>query len=565
MVRPDDERGSVNERLAQLADRYWDRVMEANPMWASLLGDHRFDAEVENLSRSAEEELTADLDSIVVQAKEIDPSGLDKNDRITRHVLLSEAASQADALRSRLPEFMVDPMLGVHMDVIQGVSQLRANDAEQANAYLEKASKTGRLFDQALQRHRDGVANGRTPPQAAIEKVLKQIDAYLETPLTADAFMQISLPEGMDIEQWQVEMIEQVREVVRPAFARYRDGIATDIAPHGRPPEKSGVCWLPDGEEIYRRAVKRYTTLDLDPRDVHQIGLDEIAALEDEYRALGGPVLGTTNVAEIYERLRNDPALRFETADQVHQAAESALARAREAIPQWFGRLPEAPCMVQPIPDIGAADATLAYYFPPADDGSRPGIFFINLSEPTTRTRFESEALAFHESIPGHHLQIAIAQELEGVPTFRRNGNVTVYAEGWGLYTERLSDEMGLYSGDLERMGILSFDSWRAGRLVVDTGLHALGWSRQQAIDYFMKNSPQAPNNIVNEVDRYIGYVGQALAYKIGQREFFRLREHARKSLGSRFDIKAYHDTVLEDGPVPLDLLGELVEEWIRA
>jgi uncharacterized protein (DUF885 family) len=333
------------------------------------------------------------------------------------------------------------------------------------------------------------------------------------------------------------------------------------VLPHARPPEKSGVCWLPEGEELYERAVRRYTSLDLDPREVHQIGLDEIASLEDEYRALGETVLGTTDVSKIYDRLRNDPALRFETADQVHQAAESALARAREAIPDWFGRLPEAPCMVQPIPEIGAADATLAYYFPPADDGSRPGIFFINLTEPTTRTRFESECLAFHESIPGHHLQIAIAQELDGVPTFRRNGIVTVFAEGWGLYTERLSDEMGLYSGDLERMGILSFDSWRAGRLVVDTGLHALGWSRQQAIDYLMENSPQAPNNIVNEVDRYIGYVGQALAYKIGQRELFRLRDEAKKALGSKFDIKAYHDAVLENGPVPLELLGELVRE----
>ena len=318
-----------------------------------------------------------------------------------------------------------------------------------------------------------------------------------------------------------------------------------------------------DGEEIYQRAVRRYTSLDLDPREVHQIGLDEIASLEDEYRKLGDPVLGTTDVPEIYDRLRNDPDLRFETADEVHQAAESALARAREAIPEWFGRLPEAPCIVQPIPDIGAADATLAYYFPPADDGSRPGIFFINLTEPETRTRFESEALAFHESIPGHHLQIAIAQELDGVPRFRRNGIVTVFAEGWGLYTERLSDEMGLYSGDLERMGILSFDSWRAGRLVVDTGLHALGWSRQQAIDYLMDNSPQAPNNIVNEVDRYIGFVGQALAYKIGQRELFRLREEARTALGGDFDIKAYHDAVLENGPVPLDLLGDLVRETL--
>jgi uncharacterized protein (DUF885 family) len=314
---------------------------------------------------------------------------------------------------------------------------------------------------------------------------------------------------------------------------------------------------------VYARAVRRYTSLNLSPAEIHQIGLDGISSLEDEYRSLGDKVLGTGDVPTIYERLRNDPALRFGTAEEVHRAAEGALARAREAIPNWFGRLPEAPCIVQPVPDVGAADTTIAYYFPPADDGSRPGIYFINVSEPTTRTRFEAEVLAFHESIPGHHLQIAIAQELPGVPTFRRNGSVTVFVEGWGLYTERLAEEMGLYSGDVARMGVLSFDSWRAGRLVVDTGLHYLGWSRQQAIDYFVENSPQATNNIVNEVDRYIGYVGQALAYKIGQRELFRLRAEAQRAMGSRFDIKGYHDTVLENGPVPLDLLGQLVSEWV--
>lgn len=301
----------------------------------------------------------------------------------------------------------------------------------------------------------------------------------------------------------------------------------------------------------------------MDPGEIHQIGLDEIASLEDEYRQLGDDVLGTTDLVEIYERLRSDPALRFETPEQVQEQAERATARANESTPDWFGRLPVADCVVQPIPEPGAKEAPLAYYLPPADDGSRPGIFFINLTEPSTRTRYESEALAFHEGVPGHHFQLAIAQELEGLPAFRRNGLVTVYVEGWGLYCERLADEMGLYSSDLERLGILSFDSWRAGRLVVDTGLHALGWSRQQAIDYLLENSPQAPNNIENEVDRYIGYTGQALAYKIGQREIFRLRDEAKRTMGDRFDIKGFHDTVLGSGPMPLDLLAELVSEWV--
>lgn len=214
------------------------------------------------------------------------------------------------------------------------------------------------------------------------------------------------------------------------------------------------------------------------------------------------------------------------------------------------------------VPAPGAADAPIAYYLPPATDGSRPGSYFINTTEPTTRTRYEAEALAFHESIPGHHLQIAIAQELEDIPEFRKHALVTVYVEGWGLYTERLADEMGLYSGPLQRMGMLSFDSWRASRLVVDTGIHALGWSKQEAIDYMVANSPQALNNIETEVERYIGMPGQALAYMIGRREIMRLRSEAKRALGDRFDIKGFHDTVLGSGPVPLGILARLVTDW---
>ncbi|HEX9977075.1 MAG TPA: DUF885 domain-containing protein [Acidimicrobiia bacterium] len=558
----------MNQGLQRLSDRYWDRLMAAAPMWASIIGDHRFDGEVEDLSADAEAALAAEFHSVVRDAEAIDPATLDRDDQITRRVLMFEAGSQAGSLDSRVTEYLVDPMLGIQADLVQTVPQLRAADGEQADAFVAKAAKTGRVFDQALERHRQGVSNGRTPPRVSVEKALGQLDAYLQSPVESDPFLQIGTPDGwseIELARWRNAMSEQVRAVVRPSAARYRDGVAADVLPHARPEEKSGICWLPDGEEIYHRAVRRYTSLDLTPEQIHQIGLDAISSLEDEYRSLGSKVLGTADVPEIYRKLREDPSLRFETADQVQQAAESALSRANAAIPHWFGRLPVSPCVVQAIPDIGAADATLAYYLPPAEDGSRPGIFFINLAEPNTRTRFESEALAFHESVPGHHLQLAIAQELDGVPSFRRHGMVTSYVEGWGLYTERLSDEMGLYSNDLARMGILSFDSWRAGRLVVDTGLHAMGWSRQQAIDYFMANSPQAPNNVVNEVDRYIGYTGQALAYKLGQREIVRLREHARKSMGADFDIKGFHDTVLESGPVPLDLLGELVEEWMEA
>lgn len=557
----------MNPQLAALADRYWDLLLEAGPTTATLLGDHRFDDRLEDPSREEEDRLIAALDGIVAEAETLDPATLDATETVTRQVLTFEAQTQAGHLRSRSAEYLVDPMLGPHMEVVTYIPQLTPVTAEHAAAFVVKASRLGTAFDHAVDRLREGVANGRTPPRVAVEKVLGQLDAYLASPVEKDPFLAIRPPADMTEAQaadWRRAMQEQVEQVVRPAFARYRAAVAAEVLPAARPPDKSGICWLADGAEVYHRAVRRFTSLDLDPREIHQIGLDGIAQLGEEYRELGGKVLGTTDLPEIYRRLRHDPALRFETAAQVKAQAEASLARAEAATPQWFGVLPQTPCILMEVPEVGAEDAPLAFYLPPAADGSRPGMFFVNTTQPTTRTRYESEALAFHEGVPGHHFQLALAQEMTDLPTFRRHALATAYVEGWALYCERLADEMGIYSGDLERMGILSFDSWRYGRLVVDTGVHALGWSRQQAIDYLTENSPQAPNNIENEVDRYIGWPGQALAYKIGQREILRLRAEARRALGPDFDIKGFHDTVLTCGPVPLGVLGDLVRAWTK-
>ncbi|MFH1330197.1 MAG: DUF885 domain-containing protein [Actinomycetota bacterium] len=557
----------MNRQLAALADRYWDLLMESSPTSATLLGDHRFDDRIEDPSREAEDRLIAALSAMVAEAETLDPADLDATDLVTRRVLMFEAGAQAEGLRSRSAEYLVDPMLGPHMDVVTYVPQMTPVTTEHAAAYVVKASRLGAAFDQAVERLREGVVNGRTPPRVAVHKVLIQLDAYLASDVEKDPFLAIRPPADMSeaqVAEWRRAMRDQVEQTVRPAFARYREAVADTVLPAARPQEKSGICWLPDGEEVYRRAVHRYTSLELDPREIHQIGLDGIATLEDEYRELGGKALGTTDLEEIYRRLRHDPALRFETGEQVKAQAEESLARANASTPEWFGVLPQTPCILQEVPELGAEDAPLAFYLPPAADGSRPGTFFVNTTQPTTRTRYESEALAFHEGVPGHHFQLALAQEMGDLPTFRRHALATAYVEGWALYCERLADEMGLYSGDLERMGMLSFDSWRYGRLVVDTGVHALGWSRRQAIDYLTANSPQAPNNIENEVDRYIGWPGQALAYKIGQREILRLRAEARRALGPDFDIKGFHDTVLTCGPVPLGVLGDLVREWAK-
>jgi uncharacterized protein (DUF885 family) len=280
---------------------------------------------------------------------------------------------------------------------------------------------------------------------------------------------------------------------------------------------------------------------------------------------LGERAMGTGDLATIRDRLRSDPAMHFASREEVRANAEASLQRAEEAVPAWFGRQPKADCVVVPIPAHEEAHSTIAYYRAPAPDGSRPGQYYINTSEPTTRPRYEAQALAFHEAVPGHHLQLSISQELTDLPAFRRHTGPTAYFEGWGLYAERLSEEMGLYAGDLDRIGVLSFDAWRACRLVVDTGIHALGWARRQAIDFMFDHTALARNNIENEVDRYIVTPGQALAYKIGQREILRLREKARTELGDRFDIRAFHDAILGQGPLGLDTLAEVVDAWSHA
>ena len=361
---------------------------------------------------------------------------------------------------------------------------------------------------------------------------------------------------------YRAALTEVVQDFVRPAIERQRDVLRDDVRPVARPEGEEGLRWLPDGDLVYDRSIHRYTTLPMQAGEIHEIGLQEVARLADEYRAIGAEALGTTDLQEIFSRLRDDPDLHHTTGEGVRAAAEKAVGKARAAMGDWFGRLPESDCVVEETPS-GAQ----AFYFQAAEDGSRPGMFFMNTADPTSWGTFEVEATAYHEGIPGHHLQVAIAQELgDAVPAFRRNAYIVAYGEGWGLYTERLSDEMGLYGSPLDRMGMLCADSMRAGRLVVDTGIHGLGWSRQRAIDFLVENSPMTLHSITEEVDRYISSMpGQALSYMIGRLEIQRMRADAEAQLGDRFGIKGFHDAVLTSGAVPLETLDRLVAEWVAS
>jgi uncharacterized protein (DUF885 family) len=549
------------ETLAALAEDYFQATLDASPFEATVYGVAGWDAEVPDLSEAAEAEADRRLAALERRLAAVDPARLAGQDRITAAMLVRGLADRRAELAARWPELTVSATSrGIQTEVLGLVPKVTLATPDQAADYLERCSRLAGCLDQAGDRLRTGLAAGRTPPALGVRAAVRQLDAYLAGPVADDPLLSPPPPAGTDATRFRERLAELVAGSVRPAMARYRDLLATDILERARPDDRCGLAHLPDGEAVYRAAVAAHTTTDRDPADLHRLGLGVGEQVQEGYRALGERVLGTADMGQVLSRLRDDPALRFTSRDEILQSGRDALARAVTALPQIVGRIPEAPCVVDEMSPYEAKDAVLGYYQPPAADGSRPGVHWLNTSAPGTRTRYEYEALAFHESVPGHHLQFALAQELEELPRFRRFGYVTAFSEGWALYTERLADELGLYSGDLERFGMLSFDSWRACRLVVDTGMHAFGWGRDQAIDYLLANSALTRTNIENEVDRYVADPGQALAYMVGRLELVRLRRLAADRQGSRFDLRAFHDLVLGTGGVPLAVLAEAVD-----
>ena len=550
----------MNPELRTLAEDYWQDELAASPLQALLLGIHDYDEVMDDASRENEDARIAKLRDYATKAAAFDPKNLSPDDQITLEVMIFEAGTRADMLETRDTEMEVNHAMGIQALLPVIFPQFPIDEPEHARAMLMKYAAMGVWFDQLTDRLRSGVANGRTPMASTVERTVVQIDGHLADDPAASVFLNLRAPAAFSAEQeadWRDELAEVVRTEIYPAYRRYRDYIADHVLPASRGEDIPGICHLEGGEEWYRRAIKRYTSVDLTADEIHEIGLAQIDKLNDEYRELGAAALGTSDLEEIFSRLRDDPELRFDTGEEVRAASEAALAKAKAAMGDWFGRLPKADCLVQETPS-----GPQAFYFPPATDGSRPGAFFVNTSDPSAWKRYEMEALAYHEGIPGHHLQLAISGELEDIPEFRKHASVTAYAEGWGLYTERLADD---YAGPLDRIGMLSADSLRAGRLVVDTGIHAKGWTRQQAIDFFAANSPQNLAGIAEEVDRYIGLPGQALAYMIGRLEIVRMRKEAEEAMGDRFDIKGFHDTVLCSGLVPLGTLDRMVDEWAHS
>ncbi len=556
--------------LADLAAEAWDGSMAANPLYATALGDRRYLTQLSPNDAAAEDRESARLRGLLARTTELAEQELTSADRVTRRALLDNLEYELGLAGSRLASWAVDPLDGPQVQLLNVESYQPIDTPAEGLAAVERWRAMGPWLDRHVDGLRAGLADGLVAPRALVDKVIEELDDLLGRPVES---WPLAAPADAKHPDWSAQergivadgLRAAIRETIRPAFARQRAFLVDELLGRARSNETPGLCHVPGGEAAYARLVRAHTSLELAPDAIHAIGLAEVARIDAEFEELGRSVLGAPSRSAALDRLRTDPALHFATSAEVEATAEAALARANEAIPTWFGRLPVASCEVVVMGEHESKHSTIAYYRQPAADGSRPGRYYVNTSLPETRPRYEAETLAFHESVPGHHLQIAIAQELDGLPAFRRFGGPTAFIEGWGLYVERLAAEMGLYSGDLDQFGILSFDAWRACRLVVDTGMHALGWSRDKAIAYMVEHSALAENNIVNEVDRYVAIPGQALAYKLGQLEFLRLRAMAAETLGDRFDIRAFHDAVLGEGAVGLQTLRTMVDAWLEA
>ncbi|MCW2818395.1 MAG: hypothetical protein JWR42_1182 [Marmoricola sp.] len=541
--------------VTALADDYWHDHLAQNPTHAHMLGRYEWAGEFEQPSRAVEDEEVAALQAFVARAEAIDTSGLAEQDRITREVVLADARTRVEVLRARLQEIAADPIFGPQVSLGIVAPMLALPTPEVARALVEKYAGIGRSYRALAERLREGVAAGRLPAAFAVRDTVAQLDRLLATPVADDPLMTTSTPpSGLDVDAWKADLRAVVEEEVRPGLEAYRDVLREEVAPGARPDEQAGLGHLPGGEEAYAALLRYFTTTDLSASEIHEIGLAQVAALGEEYRELGPEVVGTDDLAEIFSAMRSDPALHFTRGEQLVEASEVALQRSWDAMPDWFEVLPQARCAVQ-----ATTSGAKAFYFPPASDGSRGGTFFINVDDPTSWGTFELESMAFHEGIPGHHLQLAIAGELTGVPELRKHLHNAAYAEGWGLYTERLADEMGLYTGPVDRMGMFSADSMRACRLVVDTGMHALGWSREQGVQYMLENSPLGEGVVRPEIDRYLVSPGQACSYMIGRLEIQRMRAEAEQRLGSSFDVRVFHSAVLDSGSLPLGILDVVV------
>jgi uncharacterized protein (DUF885 family) len=551
--------------LAQIFQDYWEDNLVHSPEFASTLGDKRFNDKITDYSVKA---LNATLEreqAFLMRLAAIDTAGLSDQDKISRDLLLRQFAEDQEAAEYKEWEMPVNQMGGIYTTYPQLVAQLSFTSVKDYDDWIARLHQIPKAFDQVTANMAIGVEDHRVPPKYLLEKVLDRVkqmaaqkpeDSPLALPLNKFP-ASIKPAEQQRITQ---DTLDAIAHDVLPAYLRFARFLEVSYVPAGRP--DPGIGSLPDGAKYYQFSIKRTTTTDLTAEQIHQIGLDEVKRDEDEMLAIAQK-LGFKDLATFRASLKSNPKMKPASREALLDAYRGYLTPMQARLPQLFGTLPKAKFEVVPVPDYLEKTSAPAYYEQGAPDGSRPGRLFIDTYNATDRNLYSVEDIAYHEGLPGHHLQISIAQELQGIPTFRKYQGYTAYVEGWGLYAERLGKDVGLYQDPYSDYGRLEGDIWRAIRLVVDTGVHSQHWTRDQMVQYFHDHSNIDDTSIQAEVDRYIAWPSQALAYKVGQLKILELRDRAKKALGDKFDLKAFHDQVLDAGALPLDVLSDRIDAWI--
>jgi len=556
---------AATEVLHGVFDAEWDYQMRDWPTRASELGDHRFDDRWPDVSPAAFERRAAHDRALLARLRAIDPAPLSSEDRLSLELLTRETRMSVEGEPFRLWHLALDQREGIQTadDLADALPFATVHDYEQ---WIARLRALPAYVDQTIATLREGVKERIVQPRVVMERVPAQIDKQIvgdptQSPFFAPLRKMPASFTAADRGRLQREAAAAVAGGVVPAYRRFKDFFVGEYMPACFP--QVGAWQLPHGDAAYAYLVRYHTTTDMTPQQVHDVGLREVARIRGEMLALMEKVQFKGTLPDFFAWLRTDPRFFYPDAASLFEAYEATAKRIDPRLVLLFKTLPRTPYGVEPIPAAVAPDTTTAYYREPAADGTRAGTFFVNLYRPESRPKWEMMALALHESVPGHHLQIAIASEQQGLPEFRRHDEWTAFTEGWGLYAESLGDEMGLYDDPYAKFGQLTYEMWRAVRLVVDTGMHAMHWDRKRAIDYFLANTPKTELDVTNEVDRYVAWPGQALAYKIGELEIRRLRSRAQAALGTRFDVREFHDLVLREGALPLDVLGERVDAWI--
>ncbi|MEO8251455.1 MAG: DUF885 domain-containing protein [Chloroflexota bacterium] len=551
-----------NDAVNELADRFWDGVLERDPVYATILGDTRWDDRLPDLGVEGRAADAAAYRETLAGAEAIGADGLDPEQVITRDMLILVASTHLEALEQKQYQLAVNHIFGVQAMPVQVAQYQLAETPEGLERLLTRISTYPAVIEQTIETLREGIADERTAAAVPVRKEIEQIERMVAVP--SEAFPAVTMAHVSD-EEARAQVRRAIETHVYPALQRLRDYLADEYEAHARP--EPGISTTPGGEEAYRLGIQMNTTIDLTPDEVHGFGMEDLAHIEaekDEIARRAGYRDRTVYAKALSEDLANHTSSREEIISLAAEQTARAFATAR----RYFGTLPRADCEVKAVEEYREREVPPAFYMPPSIDGSRAGQYYLNTYQPEQRELHKIAAITFHEATPGHHFQLAIEMELTGLPPFRTLGSRlagVAYGEGWGLYCERLADEMGLYQSDAELLGMLDAQSFRAARLVVDSGLHAFGWSRARAIEFMHERGSLPPVDAEIEVDRYTIWPGQALAYKIGQREIERARREVSEFMGDRFDLRAFHDEVLGHGSLPLATLRREIPGWVEA